>query len=124
MINEIPIKNVYYMILYAFDKVKKNTILTDVHFEKDMTLSHVIIELFIEEVQKITKKSIYRSYNLVEDDSVYIKGKIQIKESMKLYSIKKRIIFEEFNECNILNQILKYTLTNLLYSDLPVKMKK
>lgn len=120
----IPIKNLYYMILYAFNKVKSKSIKDDKSFEDDLTASDVIIDLFLEEVTKIVKNGLYRNYNDIDEDSLFIKGKIDIKKSFKSITVKKHIFHDEYNGDNQINLILKYTLNNLMFSNIHEKHKK
>lgn len=112
------------MILYAFNKVKSNKITQDKSFEKDLTASDVIIELFIEEIITIIKKGIFRSYSDIHEESIFIKGKIDLKKSFKSIAAKKQIIHDEYNNDNNINMIMKYTLNNLLFSNIHDRYKK
>lgn len=124
MNNEIPLKNIYYMILYAFNKVKNKNIIDNVNFEKDYTASDVIIKLFLNEISNIVKAGIYKNYNDITEDSLYIKGKIDFKRIFKLTTVKRTIIHDDFNVDNILNSIIKCTLKNILYSEETKKHQK
>jgi 5-methylcytosine-specific restriction enzyme subunit McrC len=112
------------MVLYAFNKVKSNEIKNDKSFEDDYTVSDVLIDLFINEVTQIVKKGLYRNYNEINEESLFIKGKIDVKRSFKSFTIKKNIIHDEYNSENGVNLILKYTLNNLLFSNIRDKHKK
>ena len=107
---EIPIKNIYYMALYAWDKIDNKDILNDKSLEKLENSNEVIIELFLNEVSKLAKKGLYGEYNENVYNTKYIRGKIQIQESIKL--IKPNLIcqYDEFSKNNVLNQIIKTTL--------------
>ena len=120
----IPVKNIYYMILYAFDKVKNKSLISSKDFEKFETASDVIISLFLDEVSKIVKKGIYKSYTGIVEESIFIKGKVKIKESLRRVGAKKVISHDEFNISNDVNIIIKYTLNKMLFSDMDKKHVK
>ena len=120
----IPIKNIYYMILYAFNKVKNKTLSSTLSSEADISASELLVELFLAEVKYILKRGVYKNYNEIEEDSLYIKGKIDISKSFKSISVKKKIIHDDFNPNNNANTILKFTLSNLLFSNISMVLKR
>lgn len=122
--NEIPIRNIYYMVLYAFDNVKNKSVIDGKSYEKDYTSSHVIIDLFLNEVSKIIKNGIYRNYISVEEESIFIKGKLDVKRNAVKKSSKKITNYDEFSSDLIENEIIKYTLNKILFSNLKQNQKK
>ena len=56
--NNIPIKNIYYLILYAFGAVKSKDTITTKDLEKSASFNDVLIKIFISEVEKIIRKRI------------------------------------------------------------------
>src|SRR5690554_4016136 len=111
--NEIPIKNIYYMVLYAWDKIDNKDLLNDKSIEKLQSSNEVIIELFLNEVSRLSKQGLYGEYNENTHNTKYIKGKIQIQDSIRL--VKPNLIcqYDEFSQNNILNQIIKTVLLRL-----------
>jgi len=111
--SEIPIRNIYYMVLYAWDKIENKDLLNDKSLEKLQNSNEVIIELFLNEVSKLVKKGLYGEYNETICNTKYIKGKIQIQESIKL--VKPNLIceYDEFSQNNVLNQIIKTVLIRI-----------
>lgn len=107
---EIPIKNIYYMVLYAWDKIDNKDLLSDKSLERLQNSSEVIIELFLNEVSKLAKQGLYGEYNENIYNTKYIRGKIQIQESIRL--VKPNLIcrYDEFSQNNVLNQIIKTVL--------------
>lgn len=123
--NNIPIRNIYYLILYAFGAVKnKDTIKTN-GLENSTSFNDVLIKIFINEVEKIIQKGIYHDYYLVDDESTFIKGKIIIKDSLISTNQKIQCSFDEFNNNHACNKIIKYTLNKLLFENsIEYKLKK
>jgi 5-methylcytosine-specific restriction enzyme subunit McrC len=121
--NEIPIKNLYYIVLYAFDEVKQKDFLSDKAIEKTHLLSELFIELFIKQVVMISKKGVYKSYSDVEEETMFIRGKIDILKSFSVQKPKMIIQTDQYSEDNSLNQIIKKTLNNILISSTHKRFK-
>lgn len=114
--NSIPIKNIYYLILYAFDAVKNKEFIAQKDLEKE-SFEEVLIDLFLFEVDRIIKYGLYKKYNLVEEESFFIKGKINLKESLLKANNKVVCNFDDFNSNDIVNRIIKFTLNKLLFAN-------
>lgn len=111
----IPIKNIYYLILYAFDKVKNKDVISNKDFEDVKDFEEIIIELFIEEANKIVKKGLFRNYNEISEDLNLIKGKVDIKKTLLLTNGKLACNYDEFNSNNDYNKLLKFIINRLLF---------
>jgi len=112
------------MILYAFNKVKNKELLSENNLEKDLTISDVLLDIFLNEVKSIIKNGIFRDYNHHEEDSLFIKGKIDVKYSLNPKRVKKHIHHDLFNVNNQVNQIIKNTLLNIIFSNANKRFKK
>lgn len=119
----IPIRNIYYMILYAFDKVKHLDQIEDKSFENVSIASEVMVELFLNEVGNICRKGIYRDYNRVTEESLFIKGKLDIKSTILKSKSTSTIIYDDFNGNNDINKIIKYTLNRIIFSNVKQEFK-
>lgn len=111
--NNIQIKNIYYIVLYAWDNVKNKGLLSDKKLERIDNPNEVIIELFLNGVSRLTKKGKFGQYIENIHSSIYIKGKIHIHESIKLTKPNLKCIFDEFSCDNLLNQIIKTVLVRI-----------
>lgn len=114
--NDIPIKNIYYIILYAWNKVKSHKLyLEEIGLEDVKDINNIMMKLFLEEVGKISKRGLYGKY--VEDnyETKFIRGKVDIKESLYLIKPKINCRFDEFSKNNIFNQILKAVLIRISF---------
>lgn len=112
--NDIPIKNIYYMILYAWNKVKNISNISEKNLEGLKNTNDVIIELFLSEVSEITKKGIRRDYISIIDQSTYIKGKIDLVESFKVIPPAFICNFDEYRDDIVLNQVIKSLLIRII----------
>lgn len=112
--NEIPIRNIYYMVLYAWDKVKDISQIAEKNIEGLRGLNDVIIELFLNEVSQILKRGIGREYINLDDQAKFIKGKIDIARSIKLIQPNLICYFDEYCDDILLNQIIKAILIRII----------
>lgn len=114
--NEIPIKNVYYMLSYAFSYLK-TTEDTKHECEDFKNVHDLFARILIEGVNSLIKRGFYKEYVQKSEDSSTIRGKININETIKrgtfLYK-KLNCQFDEFSEDVLFNQIIKTTIANLI----------
>lgn len=112
---KVPIKNVLYMYSYVWEKIEFN----DYSFLDnldDYDSSNILCSLFLKNVKSIIKKGLYREYEEITEEIRGIKGKIDFKESlnnMSFQNSKSYCIYDEFNENNIINMIIKSTALKL-----------
>lgn len=116
--SKIPIENIYYMALYAWNKVNNKDFIVGRGMENINNINDVVIELFLLEIGKISKRGLYGEYIDNNYDIQYIKGKINIRESIYLIDPKMNCRYDEFNKDNKLNQILKTVLSRLYFTNL------
>lgn len=112
----IPIQNLFYMLCYAWNVLPiKDAI--NVSSEKITNSYNLLGRVFSYGVGKLIRQGFYRSYITSEDELSVLKGKVLISNTINNASlIKKKIYceFDEFTSNNLLNQIIKYTLNNLI----------
>lgn len=122
----IPIKNVYYMLTYAFSILKGQGFkkLSTEEFQNTADLMSAILSKAIA-IQ--LKRGLEKKYIPKTEEISTLRGKIEIGESLRFQSsFRKRIVcsYEEFSVDNIMNRIIKSTMYLLLKSDIPKKRKK
>lgn len=113
--NRIPIQNIYYIALYAWDKIKNKDFITNIGMENINNINDVVVDLFLFEVGRISKRGLYGEYIDNDYDTEFIKGKINIKESIYLIDPKMNCRYDEFSKNNKINQILKAILSRLYF---------
>ena len=124
--NNIPIKNIYYMLCYAWNIIDEiNDIeFGDEKFENIYNLMAKILDYFL---NKLIKRGFYKNYILIEEDLSMLKGKIDFSKSIKTNVInQKRLICQyDILSTNILfNQIIKSTLNKLInYKNIDEELK-
>ena len=114
----ILIKNIYYMLSYAFSELKKNNY-DDIDKEDFEHIEDLFAEILIKAVSLQIKQGLYRSYTDKKETLPLLRGKIDINGTIRNRIQHKTLIsceFDELSENNILNQVLKTTICLLLTS--------
>ena len=109
--SSIFIKNVYYMLAYAF------RILTSEQYEKVEAepfdnVHDLFAAILSKGISRQLKQGLYREYVAHSDDLTTLRGKIDMPGTVKLRIGHQRELacdFDELSENNLLNQILKTT---------------
>ena len=115
----IPIRNIYYMLSYAFSELRG----TDYRYmdvEHLDTMKDLCACILIRAVSLQLKRGLIREYITEEDSLLSPKGKIDITASIKSGAIQNhRLVcaYDEFSENSIRNRIVKQTLSVLLASN-------
>ena len=122
----IPIKNIYYMLSYAFQILNeqgyKNLATEDFDNAGDLCAA-----ILIRGITYQLKRGLGREYISETDTISAIRGKIEITESIKNQSmIRSQMVctYDEFSVDSPLNQIIKSTVLLLLKADIAKFRKK
>jgi 5-methylcytosine-specific restriction enzyme subunit McrC len=116
---KVPIKNILYMFSYIWDKAE----IIDFALKDnndDFDSPNILAKLFIENIKDILKVGLYREYKSHTEEVKGIKGKIDFKESLNQLSFenaKAVCEYDNFDENNIINQIIKTTAYRLYKSN-------
>ena len=115
----IFIKNIYYMLSYAFHALKQEDYekVAAESFDKTEDLFAAILARGVS-VQ--LKRGLYREYVSVRDNIAVVRGKVDLADTLRLKQKKIQKLscnYDEFSENNIYNQILKTTMQMLLHTD-------
>lgn len=122
----IPVRNVYYMLSYAFQILREqgyNNISTE-NFDNTAELFAAILS---KGISLQLKRGLNKNYIQIYEPLSAIKGKIDISDSLKTRSITKCQLvcsYDEFSENSYFNRILKTTVMLLLKSDITKSRKK
>ncbi len=122
----IPVKNIYYMLSYAFQLLNEQGYkkLATEEFENAGDLCATIL---IRGISQQLKRGLGREYISETDTISAIRGKIEITESIKNQSmIRNQMVctYDEFSVNSYLNQIIKSTVMLLLKADISKARKK
>ena len=122
----IYVKNIYYMLSYAFQILNEQgykQILTE-EFDNIAELCAAILS---KGVALQIKRGLGREYLLNSDSLSTLKGRIDISTSIKEKSLIKRQLvcnYDEFSVNSYMNRIIKTTMELLLHSDINKVRKK
>lgn len=112
----IPIKNIYYMLAYAFNALNHKDY-EKLQGETFENIYDLLASILVCAIGSQVKLGLHREYIEEQDELSSIKGKIQISESIKAQSfIKGSLIcsFDEFSHNILMNKVIKTTLIYLL----------
>ena len=115
----IPIQNIYIMLIYSWQKHNEKEIV-NVGLEGQTDLQNLFAKVLINGINHLFKRGVNRDYRSTSESIRGIKGKIDFNASLKKNLIQNGIVeceFDEFDEDNIQNQIIKATLNSLLRTD-------
>ena len=115
----IFIKNIYYMLSYAF-RVLKQSNYDDVASEKFDQVQDLFAAILSKGVAQQLKQGLYREYVPMQEDLSVMRGKLNMGETVRLKVQNKQKLgceFDEFSEDNLYNQILKVTIHRLIRAE-------
>lgn len=112
----IPIKNIFYMLCYAWDIL---AIKDDIKVGKDDfdDAYNLLGRIFAYGIGKLIRSGFHRSYVGQEEELSTIRGKINVQESVNKFSLLRKKLYcnyDEYSTDDIFNQILKYTIVKLI----------
>ena len=112
----IFIKNIYYMLAYAFQILRQENYekIAAEEFEEAQDLFAAILA---SGVARQLKQGLYREYVTKQDSLLVLRGKIDMQGTMRNLLQKKQSVaceFDELSEDNTLNRILKTTILLLV----------
>lgn len=115
----IPIKNIYYMLTYAFQVLKQfnyNRIAAE-EFQNTEDLFAAILAIGL--AQQL-KQGLYREYSTRHDTIPVMRGKLDVQGTICARFRQKQLLsceFDELSEDNLYNQILKTTASILMRTE-------
>lgn len=123
--NNIPIGNIYYMLCYAFQDLREQNAVS-VNPEEFENIQQLMAEIIIRGVSYQLKKGLLNNYEICEEELSFIRGKINIADTVNSGSLNRRKLvcsYDEYTENTQMNRILKSVMLLLIRSD-EVKIKQ
>ena len=122
----IPIRNVYLMLAYVFQKLKGGEYehCSSEHFHN---VSSLLAEILIRGINTLVKRGLSRDYSLISECTGNIRGKIDISASIKTQGFhRKQLVcdYDIFDENFYPNRIIKTTVHLLLNHDITAHQKQ
>ena len=111
----VPVKNIYYLLCYAWDHVREGETV-DVGSEEFGGLVDLFGKVLNEGVSRLVSRGLDRDYLVLDEDVRGLKGKLDLATTIKrnlLLNGKTRCTFDELSYDVPQNQILKATLRSL-----------
>ncbi len=115
----ILIKNIYYMLTYAF-QVLKQTNYEEIEAEQFEEIQDLFAAILAKGISQQLKQGLYREYVSRKEPLTSLRGKIDMPETIKNKLQRRQVIsceYDELSENNLLNQILKTTAAILIRSN-------
>ena len=112
----ILIKNIYYMLSYAYTPLKQGGY-ENVEKEEFDNIHNLFAAILAKGIGRQLKQGLYREYVDKTESLPTLRGKIDINGTVKNKIAKRKLIsceFDELSEDNLLNQIIKTTVMLLL----------
>lgn len=107
------------MLIYSWQKHNEKEIV-NVDLEGQTNLQNLFAKVLINGVNHLFKRGVNRDYRVENEDIRSVKGKIDFSTTLKknlLMNGKVQCEFDEFDEDNIQNQIIKAIINKLLITD-------
>jgi len=119
----IFIKNIFYMLSYAFQELRADNF-KDIEGEDFDNVNDLLAGILAKGISRQLKQGLHREYVLHRESLTTLKGKLDFNATIA-NMIRKReqlaCVYDEFSDDCIHNQILKATIITLLKSRLGVK---
>lgn len=122
----IQIRNIYYMLAYAFQQLKQNNY-EDIAGEKFDEIHDLFAEILARGISFQLKQGLHKEYIEVHDSLTTLRGKLDINGTVKNKMLRKQLLdcdYDVLSENNIFNQILKATVLFLIEQENVKQAKK
>ena len=122
----IPIRNIYYMLSYAFQVLTEQGY-KDMAMEQFDNVAELCAAILSKGVSLQLKRGLGREYIENTESLSSLRGRIEISESIKTRSMLKRQLvcsYDDFSENSYMNRIIKTTMELLLHADIAKARKK
>ncbi len=122
----IPVKNVYYMLSYAFQVLNEQGY-KDVATEDFDNVAELCAAILAKGVSVQLKRGLGKEYITKEEPLSLLRGKLEVSESVKAQTMRKKQMvcsYDDFSVDSYMNRIIKTTMLLLLRFDISKSRKK
>ncbi|MGN0298265.1 MAG: 5-methylcytosine-specific restriction endonuclease system specificity protein McrC [Lachnospiraceae bacterium] len=122
----IPIKNIYYMLSYAF-QILQTAGYRDMALEEFDNAKELCAAILIQGMENLQKRGLEREYVSNTEQMSQIRGKIELSQSIVNANVSRRQLicsYDEFSSNHYENQIMKTTMEWLLRADISRHRKR
>ena len=123
---DIPIRNIYYLLSYAWKYYKPNDIVK-IDSSSFNNETEFFAEMFDLTLSKYVKKGLHRDYVEEQKTLKTIRGKIDFSKTINTSGFKSKSIncvFDEFSSDNYTNQFILHTIYSLLKTKVSKEKKQ
>ena len=117
-INNITIKNIYYMLTYAWSVLREKGF-ANIQTEEFENIYDMFASVLCKGIDNQIKRGLNKEYNTICETSTILRGKIDVSASVKNHTIfQGKIVchYDDFNINTLMNRILKTTIYILIKS--------
>ncbi len=114
----ILVRNIYYMLSYAFQVLKQENY-EDMSTEEFDNIHNLFAAILAKGISQQLKQGLYREYVPLNEERTMLRGKIDITGTIRNKIAHRQVLaceYDELSENNLLNQILKAIVFLLLKS--------
>lgn len=118
-IGAIPIKNIFHILLYAWNKIWETNLLSVQELDSCSNIEELLAKIFINSVKPVLKRGLDRGYTENTEFMKILKGRVNFGRSLDSKAKRNLALeceFDNFEYDVLQNQILKSTIDNLLNS--------
>lgn len=115
----ILVKNIYYMLAYAFQALRQSNF-DDIATEEFDRVQNLFAAILCRGIGAQLKQGLYRDYQTRKEGIPTMRGRIDMPGTVRNKVARRQILsceYDELSENTLLNQILKTTVMLLLRSD-------
>ncbi|NLY71823.1 MAG: 5-methylcytosine-specific restriction system specificity protein McrC, partial [Clostridiales bacterium] len=113
----IPVRNIYYMLTYAWENTLKQDRESLLGAEAFDNIYNLLTSVLIQGVNNVIKRGFARGYIDITDEMSVVRGKINLNSTIKEQTLtRKQLVceYDDFSKDILLNRIIKTTMAKLL----------
>jgi 5-methylcytosine-specific restriction enzyme subunit McrC len=113
---KIPIKNLFYLLAYAWDVLESGDV-TEVGAVDGTMLEDLVASVLVMRMERLLRRGLEQDYQEKREDSTCIRGRIDFQETTKRMLRRQgraHVISDELSPDTLANRILKATVGTLL----------
>ena len=113
----IFIKNIYYMLAYAFPDLHQSC-MEDIAVEKFDNIHDLFASILVNGISSQLKRGLHKTYMERQDVLPVMRGKINLAETIRDRIVHKNVLtcnYDELSENNLFNRILKTAVLFLFH---------
>ena len=122
----IPIKNIYYMLSYAYQILNEQGY-RDIALEEFDNIGELCAAILAKGMSVQLKRGLNKTYTEQNESLTAVRGKINLTDTIRTQSLRRQQVvctYDEFNENSYLNRIIKSTMLALMHQNIKKSLKQ